>query len=86
MASDKYPFTADTVFSSARRLVAITAADTDLTEIPKAIFAGGEGTLVITAADDSVAVTLTVPAGTLLPIRAKRIGASSTATGIVGLY
>lgn len=76
----------DSVQSPARKLVAITAADADLTNVTKAIYVGGAGTLVITAVDDSAAVTVTAVAGAVIPIRAKRIAAASTATGIVGLY
>jgi hypothetical protein len=82
MANVQYP---DTPESPARKLVAITPADTDLAFEPKAIWASGAGTLVITAIDDTVAVTLTVAAGTLLPIKARRIAAASTATGLVAL-
>jgi hypothetical protein len=78
----QYPDTPD---SPARKLVAITAADTDLTYEPKAIWASGAGTLVITAIDDLTPVTFTVAAGTLLPIKAKRIAAASTASGLIAL-
>ena len=76
----------DGVQAPARKLVAITAADADLTNVTKGIYVAGAGTLVITAADDSAAVTVTATAGSYHPIRAKRIAAASTATGIVGLY
>jgi hypothetical protein len=66
--------------------VAITAADADLASVPRAIFVGGGGTIVATPASGAAAVTFTVAAGTLLPIRPKRIAAASTATGIVGFY
>ena len=75
----------DSVQASARKLVAITAADTDI-DVTKGIYVAVAGTLVITAADDTAAVTLTATAGSYHPIRAKRIAAASTATGIVGLY
>lgn len=76
----------DSVQAPGRKLVAITAADADLTDTPKAIYVGGAGTLVITAVDDTAAVTLTATAGSYHPIRAKRIAAASTATGIIGIY
>jgi len=76
----------DSVQAPARKLVDITAADSDLTNVTKGIYVGGAGTLVITAVDDTASVTVTATAGSYHPIRAKRIAAASTATGIVGLY
>lgn len=76
----------DGVQAPARKLLAITAADADLANTPKAIYAAGAGTLVVTAVDDTTPVTITVLAGAIIPVRAKRIAAASTATGIVGFY
>jgi hypothetical protein len=73
----------------ATSLVAITPADTDLAKGPcRAIWVGGAGNLSLIAADDgsTTVAILGVPAGTLLPIRAKQIKAATTATSIVALY
>ena len=84
--ADQYQFQSKTPNATARKLVSITAADADLTDVVNALYVGGTGTLVLTAADDSAAVTLTaVPAGAIIPIQVKRVAAASTATGIVGL-
>lgn len=81
--SDRFP--QDAVLAPARDFFAITPADSDLSVIPKAIFVGGAGTVIATPAGGGSAVTFTVPAGTILPIRARRVALASTATGLVGL-
>lgn len=85
--SDRFQFYTDSVISPARRLAVVTPSDAaDLAEIPKALLIGGAGTVSLIAADDTVAVTLTVEAG-VLPIRVRRVRATgTTATGIVALY
>jgi hypothetical protein len=71
---------------SARKLVSVTPSDTtDLTGT-RALWIGGGGTLAVRCVDDSSTVSLTVPAGTLLPLFASRVMAATTATGIVALY
>jgi len=71
---------------SARRLAAVTPSDTtDLTNC-RALWIGGAGTVSLKCVDDTVAVSLTVPAGTLLPVFASRVMAATTATLIVALY
>lgn len=70
------------------KLVAITPNDgADLAAATRAVWVGGAGNLRVIAADDATDVTLSgVPAGTLLPIRVKKVFATSTtATLIVGL-
>lgn len=54
----------------------------------RALWVGGAGDVAIIAENDTVAVTITaVPAGTLLPVRAKAVRVSgTTATNIVALY
>lgn len=67
---------------------AVTPNDsTDLAIVPRALWVGGAGNIVmVTAGGDSITLS-GITAGTLLPVRAKRILATSTtATLIVGLY
>lgn len=56
--------------------------------VPKAIWVGTGGTLVVILLGDSASVTLTnIPNGSLLPIRAKIIKSTgTTASGIVAFY
>ena len=59
----------------------------ELASVPRAVYVGGQGTLVIVLDGDTAAVTLVaVPAGTLLPIRARVVKATgTTATNLVAL-
>lgn len=85
--ADAYSTYPDLSSSPARRLRTVTPSDgADLADLPKALFVGGAGTITLIAADDSTSVQLTVAAGALLPIRAKRVLATGTsATLIVAL-
>jgi hypothetical protein len=68
-------------------LAAVVPSDTVSFPVCKMLQVGGAGVINILAEDDTVAVALTVLAGTLLPIRAKRVNATgTTATLIVALY
>lgn len=74
--------------ASATKAWAITPNDgADLDLITRALYVGGAGDVSVILRDDSGAVTLVaVPAGSLLPIRVKRVRATgTTATSIVGL-
>lgn len=61
--------------------------DNDLTTICRALWIGGAGDVSVILKDDDSAVTLeSVPAGTMLSIRAKRVRATgTTASAIVAL-
>lgn len=72
-------------------LVAVTKSDTDDVEklgnaYPRALWVGGAGNVVMVAPDGRSATLSGVAAGTLLPLRFKRIGASTTATLMVAIY
>lgn len=73
----------------AESLVSITPNDgTDIAENARALYIGGAGDVSVIAVGDSSAVTLTaVSAGTILPIRVKRVlSTGTTATAIVALF
>jgi len=61
---------------------------TDLATLPRALWIGGAGDVTLILLKDSLAVTLVgIPAGTLLPVRPKRIKATgTTATSLVALW
>lgn len=82
MASLGQPLNSD---YPADRHFEITAADTDLSVTPRAIYVGGSGTLVLRDSTGTD-VTYNVQAGAIIPFRAIRVAAASTATGIVGMY
>lgn len=69
----------------ADRFVAITPADTALAVVPKALYVGGAGNLVVKGSD-GVQATLAVAANSYHPIRPRNIMAATTATSIVALY
>jgi hypothetical protein len=61
--------------------------DTDLTNPVRAIYIGGAGAVVITTVAGTDVTFSGLPAGMILPVRAKRVkAAGTTATGLVGLW
>jgi len=71
-----------------RRAAAITPHDTTniATGPADAVYVGGAGNVVVVFENDST-VTMTAPAGAILPVRAKRVNSTSTtATALVALY
>lgn len=86
--ADRFASGTDSVLASARQAVAVTPSDaSDLTDLPKALYVGGYGDVSLILADDSAPVAFTgVAAGTILPVRARRVRATgTTATAIVAL-
>ena len=66
----------------------ITASDSvDLANPVRAIYVGGAGSVVITTVAGTDVTFSGLPAGMILPVRAKRVKATgTTATGLVGLW
>ena len=86
-AIDKQAQRGDTTDFPAKSLRAVTPHDTnELEYVAKALFIGTGGTLSLIAQEDTAAVSLTVVAGQIVPVRAKIVRATgTTATGIVAL-
>jgi len=84
------PFTgasADALITGATKAFAITPADADLAVVTRGIYVGVTGDLAVILSGDTAVVTFkAVPAGSLLPIRAKQVRAATTASSILGLY
>jgi len=90
--ADRFGSFGDTVSSPATRATAIVPSDAnDLIDIPKGIFvgAGGDITMVgLNAPASATGITWkNVPAGSLIPFRARRIMATgTTAANMLALY
>lgn len=88
MPSDTFAAVLDSLIAPARNCFAITPSDTaNLPVLPKAIYVGSGGTLVIRAADAVSDVTfMNVPSGSILDIRVTSVRATGTSAGnLVGL-
>jgi hypothetical protein len=79
--------TTNNVTSPVKNFVAVTPhASTELDYVTTAIYVGGAGSVVAVNADGAEITFSAVPAGTVLPIRTKRIDDSSTATLMVAMW
>lgn len=67
---------------------AVTPSDaTDFSRLTRALWVGGAGNVVVVWYDGTTSTLTGVPAGTLLPVRCKRVNSTSTtATSIVALF
>lgn len=86
--SDRYP--GDAVLAPSRTAFAVSKSDTtdflDSGVVPKALYVGDAGDIVVTMVDDSTDVTFkNVASGTILPIRVRKVKAATTAANIVGM-
>jgi len=72
----------------ARKAVAITPNDSTEIPVTRAIYIGGSGDLVVRLEGDSANVTFYgVTAGSILPLKAKLVAATSTtASNMLALY
>ena len=75
-------------FHPATRASALSSSDVaDLAEAPRALYVGGAGNIRVTMLDGGEATFLSVPAGSIIPIRISKLWATSTtATAVMGLY
>jgi len=65
---------------------AITKSDTvDLDQTTRYIYVGGGGSVSVITISGTTVVFAAVPVGTILPIRATRVLAATSATNLVGL-
>ena len=80
---------ADQVWGPATRAVAVVPHDSDaLADIPKALYVGTGGTIVMRGRGDEVDRSWrNIPSGTVLPFRASHVRATGTsAADILALY
>lgn len=84
MADKRFP---DSPLGSASHAFAVTEHDTDeLAQIPRALFIGTGGDLVVNMADSDTDITFkNVPSGAVLDIQVRRVKTATTAADIVAL-
>lgn len=64
----------------------VVPADADMATQCRSIYVGGTGNIQVTTVGGDVAVFQNVPAGTVLPVQAKRIWATNTtATNMIAM-
>ena len=87
-ANDSFGGRGGSIDSPASGGEAVTAHDTtEFATVSRAIYVGGAGNVAAVMADGTVLTFVGVQAGTLLPIRCKRINSTNTtATSMVALY
>lgn len=88
MSTDPFMNVADSSSGPARRAFAVVPSDSaDLPVLPKALYVGGGGTVVLRTVDASADVAFrNVAAGQVLDVRAQFVrAAGTTATDIVAL-
>lgn len=85
--SDKFGMQQDSADKPAREAFTITPHATDpLPTVTKAIYVGGAGNITLRAVGSDTDVTFTAPpVGTIIPICASHVRATTTATNLVGL-
>lgn len=75
------------ILGSGTKFAAITKSDTDDIPLTRAVYVGGAGNVVAVDADGTPTTFSGVAAGTLLPIRVRRINSTdTTATLMVAIY
>jgi hypothetical protein len=89
-AIDSFSSNAEGLISPPDNAFAITPSDSsELPYVTRGIYTGAGGSLVVILNGDSSSVTFAnLPAGVILPIRAKKVLATGTTSsmGLIGLY
>lgn len=86
--ADPFSNSADAVSAPATRAVAVVPNDAvPLADVPKALYVGTGGTIVMRGTGAADSVWANVPSGTVLPFRARYVRAAGTsAADILALY
>jgi len=74
--------------SATRVVVIVPDDDEDLADVPRALWIGGSGDLEVIAEGDTAPAVLIegLTAGTLLPLRVKRVLEGTTASPVLGMF
>lgn len=86
--ADTFPTSAQLSWEPGARHYAVTPHDsTDFTASFRALYIGTGGDVVIVDMNSTAVTYKNVPAGTVIPMRGRRVNSTSTtATDIVGIY
>lgn len=85
--TDPYAGNASSLVSPAQGAFDVTPSDiADLPQLSRALYVGTGGTLTVEMAWGGTTTFRNLPNGALLPIRARKVLAATTAAFIVGLY
>lgn len=84
-ATDLHANTSEGLYGPANNAAAVVI-DTEFTYVSRALYVGGAGSVVAVMADDSEVTFSGVVAGSILPIRCKKVKTGSTATLMVALW
>jgi hypothetical protein len=85
--ADTFKNYASRLDSPASNAIEVTKSDSaDLSSISRAVYIGGDGDLTVEMAGGQVVAFTGLLAGTVLPIRVKKVKAATTATNVVVLY
>lgn len=72
---------------SARRAAVVTASDSTVLEVTRALYVGGGGNVAVTTLNGDSVTFVGVGAGTILPIQVTKVlSTGTTATSILALY
>lgn len=84
---DRYAGTAAGLESPAFHGFAVTPNDSaELSEVTRAIYVGSAGDVAITMSSNATIIMENIPAGTLLPVRVRKVSATgTTASALIGL-
>lgn len=84
---DRFSANAASLAGPATHVFAVAPSDTaDLLEAVRALYVGSGGTVSLRTVSGATATFLSVPAGSILPVRADRVlQTGTTATDIIGL-
>lgn len=85
MADDFASYTAGLESPASDGFAITPHAANPLPETTRGIYVGGAGSVVVVLASGAELTLAGVPAGSLLPLRATHVRATSTATNLVGL-
>lgn len=87
-AEDKHATLSEALLAPADDVEGVVPHDsTELAVVSRAIYVGGAGNLAVLMKNGVTATFQGVPAGTLLPIRVRRVNATgTTATNILSVY